>query len=145
MAQGVRFDLGTHSDIEEIAFRFDGNVSAIARHYGVKRNTVYEYFKRHPEGKLIIDRVREYTDDDFLDMAEFVYKYHLTNYKTNPGLALRAAEKVIDKKGHKRGWCSNTEVQAQGNDKLLNTLIDGIKQQSNDIKQETDPSVQRSE
>lgn len=92
------------SDIKEIAIKYNGNVNAIARHYNINHDTIYQYFKRDPQGKKIIDDVRKYNTDLDIDLAEYVNRFNMQNYKNNAGLAQRAAEKVIDKKGHLRGW-----------------------------------------
>ena len=84
--------------------RFNGNITQLAAHYNVSRETVYQYIKRDPDGKQILEQVRGFNNEHFLDLSEHVIQYNLLNYKNNPGLAQRAAEKVIDKKGHLRGW-----------------------------------------
>lgn len=86
------------------AIKLNGNISALAEHYKVSRETLYQYFKRDPKGKEIIDQVRGVNEETILDAAEHVLRYNLLNYKSNAGLAQRAAEKVIDRKGHLRGW-----------------------------------------
>lgn len=91
------------SDIKSIAFKYNGNIAAISKHYKVSRETVYQYLKRN-DAKSIIDEVRRFNDEYQLDLAEFIFMHNMSNYQNNPGLAQRAAEKVIDKKGHKRGW-----------------------------------------
>lgn len=98
------------SEIRSIAIEKRGNVQAIARHYNINQDTIYEYFKRDPEGKKIIDDVRSLNTETELDLAEFVLSYNMSNYKTNAGLAQRAAEKVIDKKGHLRGWNEKSQL-----------------------------------
>lgn len=86
------------------AIKFHGNITQLAEHFKVNRDTVYQYLKRNPEGKEIIDKVRGYNTEVDLDLAEHVIRYNLANFKNNPGLAQRASEKVIDKKGYMRGW-----------------------------------------
>jgi hypothetical protein len=93
-----------NDDILAIATKTNGNISQIADHFKVSRETVYQYLKRNPEGKAIIDRVRGLNTETELDLAEHVIRYNMANYKSNGGLAQRAAEKVIDKKGYIRGW-----------------------------------------
>ena len=91
-------------DILAVATKYHGNIAQIAKHYGVARETVYQFLKRNPKGKEIIETVREYTTHTLLDCAESVILYNLNRVEHNPGLAQRAAEKVIDGKGHHRGW-----------------------------------------
>ncbi len=95
------------TEMRLVAIKYNGNVQAIARHYNINQDTIYKYFKRDPEGKKIIDDVRGLNTVTELDLAEHVMRFNMTNYKLNPGLAQRAAEKVIDKKGHSRGWSDN--------------------------------------
>jgi hypothetical protein len=92
------------SDMLNVAIEKHGNIAQIAKHYNVSRDTVYVYLQRVEKGKEIIDLVRRYNSDADLDSAEFIFRYNMLNYKNNPGLAQRAAEKVIDRKGWMRGW-----------------------------------------
>lgn len=119
MVQGIKFDPSDTSDIKDITTQFNGNVRAIAKHYGVKRQTIYDYFKRQPEGMKIIEECRQHNHEEFLDDAEFVYKYALANYKNNLALAMRAADKVIDKKGHTRNWKEDKDKSKDSNTIIL--------------------------
>lgn len=101
------------SDIERICIKYHGNISAMANYYNVNRDTIYEYMNRRPEGKVIIDKVRRMNNENFLDMAEHVIRYNLTNYQNDSSLAQRAAEKVIDKKGRLRGWHDSVVITDQ--------------------------------
>lgn len=51
--------------IKEAVERYDGNVSAIARAFGVTRNTIYKYCReRYPDlWELIEDKREEWLDD----------------------------------------------------------------------------------
>lgn len=105
------------------AIKYNGNVVAIADAMNVGRTTIYEYFKRNPEGKEIIDLVRGLNDEVLLDAAEHVFRYNVLNYKSSPGLAQRAAEKVIDKKGYMRGWKTQDDsIQKSPNDKEFDAV-----------------------
>lgn len=140
MVQGVKFNPSDSSDVRSIAKRYNGNVQAIARYYNVHKETIYDYFKRHPEGMKIIQECREVNHDEFLDEAEFVYKYAIANYKNNLGFAMRAADKIIDKKGHSRGW-TDKELDAQATQESMDKFIDMMdrleKRQSSLNKAET--------
>ena len=114
MVKGVEFPYDT-CDMLAVATKYHGNIAAIAEHYKVSRDCIYRYLNKDPQGKKIIEHVRGYNTETQLDIAEHVLHYHLTNYKTNPGLAQRAAEKVIDYKGHTRGWVAKNK-----DDKMLN-------------------------
>jgi hypothetical protein len=96
-----------YSDMTAAAIKFNGNITALAEHFKVSRETMHQYMKRDPKGKEIIDQVRCYNNETMLDCAEHVIRYNLMNYKNNAGLAQRASEKVIDRLGHLRGWSSD--------------------------------------
>ena len=115
-----------NSDMMVIAVKYNGNISKISEHYNVCRDTIYEYNKRNPEGKQIIETVRGINTETDLDQAEYVLRYNMANVKTNPGLAQRAAEKVIDRKGHLRDW-NNVGNAAPPNDGSLTELLACIK------------------
>ena len=93
------------SDMLNVAINCHGKISDIAREFKVTRETIYQYINRDPVGKSIIQLVRGYNSDFDLDLAENVIRMNMLNYEDNRGLAQRAAEKVLDKKGHSRGWC----------------------------------------
>lgn len=92
------------ADFHIVAIKYNGNVKAIAEHFNVSRETIFQYFHRDPEGKKIIDLVRKYNTESDLDLAEYAVRYNLMNLKSNSALAQRAAELVIEKKGKSRGW-----------------------------------------
>lgn len=92
------------TDFEEVVVKYHGNITLVAKHYNVFRSTVYDYFKRDPNAKKIVDKVRGFSDQYQIDWAEKVIMDNMLNWQNNPALAQRAAEKVIDKKGHLRGW-----------------------------------------
>lgn len=91
-------------ELLSVAIKHSGNLTLIAKHFGVSRETVYQYTRRDPDGKKILSEVRGFSSEHFLDLSEHVLQFNLLNYQNNPGLAQRAAEKVLDKKGHLRGW-----------------------------------------
>lgn len=106
------------SEFKEIAIKYNGNIQALARHFNINQDTVYQYFNRDPIGKKIIDDVRKLNTETEIDSAEHVIRYHMSNYKTNGALSLRAAEKVIDKKGHARGWKDRLEEVEKVSDEI---------------------------
>lgn len=97
------------TDFIAIAFKYNGNASAIARHYNIAHDTIYQYMDRDPVGKGIIQTVRGWNTVYDMDLAEAVNRYNMQNFKSNPNLAQKAAEKTIDKKGHTRGWGVSSE------------------------------------
>ena len=127
--------------IKSLAVKCNGNISQMAKDLNVERSTIYEYIKRDPHGKKVMDEARGLNTENDLDLAEHVIRYNLTNYKTNPGLAQRAAEKVIDKKGHLRRWADGTNTNPP-NTSDLQGLITGLK---DGIKSKASPKLPRSE
>lgn len=108
------------SDMRHNAIRLHGNVKKLAEHYNVSRDTMYEYFKRNPETRKLVDDLRNYNTESDLDAAEDVIRMALESFKTKPGIALRAAERVLDGKGHSRHW----NVPYQMGNKIDTTHID---------------------
>ena len=125
MAQGVEFNPEASStsaeEFEQIAYKYKGNVTRIAEHFKVKRHTIRDYFKRQPNGIELLNKIRHDNTECELDEAEFIMRYSMANYKNNMGYAFRAAEKVLDKKGHLRGWGSEEKIEL--NEKSLQALL----------------------
>ena len=113
-------------DMMAISVKYNGNIAKISEHFNVSRETIYKYIKRDPEGKEIIESTRGINTETDLDAAEHVIRYNMMNYKNNPGLAQRAAEKVIDRKGHLRDW-NNPTNPLPPNDGSITDLLTWIK------------------
>jgi hypothetical protein len=101
-----------NADMLAVAMSLKGNIVQIAKYFGVSSETIYQYMYRSEQGRLIIETVRDYKAHSYMDLAEHVVFYNMANYKTNPGLAQRSAEKVIDKLGHLRGWKEDEAVSS---------------------------------
>ena len=135
MAQGIEFNPDASStsaeEFEEIVYKYKGNVTRIAEHFKVKRHTIHDYFKRQPNGIELLNKVRYDNTECELDESEHILRYSMANYKNNLGYALRAAEKVIDKKGHLRGWKTKDdekgELSIEAIDKL-DAMLDKLKE-----------------
>ena len=126
MATGLPFTPDIDDVIKAIIAK-KGVVTNVAKHFEVHKETIYDYCYRHPEALEALEKVRKYNKFDYLDMAEHVTMYNMINYETNPGLAQRASEKVLDKLGHLRGWHENKSDDASANskqdsDRLSNAL-----------------------
>jgi len=120
------------SDMLSAAIKYNGNITSLAEHFKVSRETMHQYMKRDPKGKEIIDQVRCYNRETTLDIAEHVIRYNLHNYKNNAHLAQRAAEKVIDRLGYLRGWLSEKmSEQTDENKSLLAAKFEEILSQLN--------------
>lgn len=107
------------NDIKALIYEYHGNIAQISQKLGLARFTVYNYLKSEPDLKKYLDECRSYNNETILDFAEHVFHYNLINYKNNPGLAQRAAEKVVERKGASRGWLGDTSGQNPINDKDL--------------------------
>lgn len=101
------------NDFVAIAQKFNGNLKQISKHFNISRNTIFEYLKRDKEANEIIENVRGHNTIDDVEQAEFVMRYALANYKNNMHYAMRAAEKILDKKGYIRGWGLEPEMTKQ--------------------------------
>ncbi len=98
------------SDVKKFVYIYHGNIAAIAREMNVSRETMYQYMKRNPRAAELIHSVRDFNTETDLDLAEYVIRHNLIHHKDNPALAVRCAEKVIDKKGKSRGWSDDTII-----------------------------------
>lgn len=116
------------SDFEDAIYRYHGNITAIAKQFGVKRETVHHYFKRNPEANQMLKEARDFTTEIQLDDFEYVNRYAMSQYKTQLGYALRASEKIVDKKGHLRGYGKPEETGQIQNIRVRanNDLASGI-------------------
>ena len=122
------------SEIFDVAMKYNGNIQAVARHFNIASSTMYEYFDRDPEGRKVVDKVRKMNTELELDSAEHVVRYHMSNYKTNGALSLRAAEKVIDKKGYSRGWRDRIE-EVENVSEDLKSKYDSLMKQLTEIRE----------
>jgi len=98
------------SDVKKFVYIYHGNIAAIAREMNVSRETMYQYLKKNPEAAELIQSVRGFNTETDLALAEYVIRHTLINHKDNPALAVRCAEKVVDKKGKSRGWSDDTTI-----------------------------------
>lgn len=119
------------SDIRTVAIAKHGNVAQMAKHFNVARDTMYQYLNRNEEGMKIIEEVRGYNTFSDLDMAEFVIRASMSQFETRPLIALRAAEKVLDKKGWMRGWLSDKGIETDENKEILTQKFEEILAQLN--------------
>ena len=99
------------SDFLDTSLKYNGNICAIARHYNISTETIYQYYHRDPIGKEIINIVRTLNTSTDVDLAEHVNRYNLGNYKTDPHLAQKAAEYTLTKKGLSRGWTLDKQIE----------------------------------
>lgn len=133
-------------DMLSKAIEFNGNISSLAQYYKVCRETMYQYLKRDPQGKAIIQQVRGYNTEFDLDLAEKVVRKNMENYEQNPGLAQRAAEKIIDRKGHLRGYVMEAQVIITDEQKAVHddtmSLLDHLqsKNQSSQCESQSPPN-----
>lgn len=51
-------------DLADAIHKYNGNISAIARAFGVTRSAIYDYLEKRPELKQIVDEERETILDD---------------------------------------------------------------------------------
>ena len=120
----------TDKSFKDVCFKCYGNITDIAHEFNVSRETIYQYLNREPKAKEILDNVRHHNDCVFLDYAEKVMLSNMMNYKNNPGLAQRSAEKVIDKKGFMRGWGDSINSAPPGDAQLHTFFQDAHKKEN---------------
>lgn len=92
------------SDVIAVIYELKGNMTQISKKFDVRKETMYNVLYANPEALKALEDVRTYKKHDFIDLAEHVTFYNMTRYEESPGLAQRAADKVLDKIGHLRGW-----------------------------------------
>lgn len=52
------------NDLVDAIRKYNGNISAIARSFGVTRSAIYDYLEKRPELKLLVEEERETILDD---------------------------------------------------------------------------------
>lgn len=119
--EGYRHFKPDPTDFKIQMYRLGGNVTAVAQYYNIDRDTVYSYFKRHPEMKdwrefCIIEAV-----EWDIDVAESTIRKCMREIDEDRRAALDAAKFVIDKRGHYRNYTNNIVDQI---DKKLGEKID---------------------
>lgn len=112
MARPVRFNPKL-PDILDIISQNEGNLTLVAKHYGVSRETIYTYINKNRDVKQKIEDIRGFKDETDLDSAESVMRYCMSLVKDNPKIAQDSAKYVLDKKGHKRGWGDGGQTSSQ--------------------------------
>ena len=138
------------SDFMTKAMACHGNIQQLATLYEINKSTMHHLVSKVAEYREIIVTVREYNTDSDLDLAEHVFRYNMMNLKNNAGLAQRAAEKVVDGKGRKRGWNADETSYIPPNDSKLGNEHETIKLKRlldlngidyNDNKSKTEPEL----
>ena len=110
----------------ELCVDRNGCISALARHYSVTRSTIYQYLKKQPEGKKIIDYVRGIAAELYLDKSEYVTEYNMDQYKENPAIAQKAADRVAERFGHLRGYGAPQQNQDYKNQENLDLMHENM-------------------
>lgn len=97
-------------DIKNVIVKENGNIMAVAEHYGVHRQTIYRFIEANPELKPILEDARMNAGKDMLDLAMFVSKYNILNYKNNPSLAQQVATKMIDREDARNAMQQSSNI-----------------------------------
>lgn len=113
------------SDMKAIAIKYNGNIKAIAKELNVHRDTIYEYFKRDPEGEKIIQHVRGYNKFTDADLAEHVIRWNMSNFEKRPGIAQRSAEFFLVHQAKDRGWVKDDDLKSE-DPAVINKAMDLI-------------------
>ena len=125
MAIGVDFEAPDYGEFELLAMSTHGNLKAMASKLSVSPVTLYRHFKKDPELKNILDEVRTYNNVTDVDLAEFVNRYNMSNYKEEPSIAQRAAEFTLGYKGKDRGWVKDDDLKSS-DPAVINKAMDLI-------------------
>lgn len=123
------------ADMQTIAIKYNGNVKAIAKEMNVSRETIYQYFKRDPKGKEIIDHVRGFNTFTDADLAEHVIRWNMSNFDSKPGIAQRSAEFFLVHKAKDRGWVKEDDLKSEDPAVITKAmdLISILQAQSSDL------------
>lgn len=93
-----------------------GNITTIAARLSVTRPTVYNYMRKYPDFKELVDDAR----DSIVDVAESQLMKHVTTGNGD----LRALMFVLETFGKKRGWSKRVEVTGADGDSLFGVSLD---------------------
>lgn len=117
----------TYDKFEEVADKCNGNITNIAKTFGVARGIVYTWLEKNPDFNKAIEIGR----DKILDMAENAFIIHLSGVavKDSDGKVvgwevmpdLSAARYITGTLGRKRGYSNNVDITTNG--KELNGLF----------------------
>lgn len=113
------------SVLKAIAIKYNGNVKAIAKELNVNKDTVYQYFKRDPDGEEIIKHVRGYNKFTDADLAEHVVRWNMSNFEKRPGIAQRSAEFFLVHQAKDRGWVKDDDIKSD-DPAVINKAMDLI-------------------
>ena len=92
------------SDISDTFHAKRGNVSAIALHYGVHRDTVHRYINSNIHVKKLLEEARTFHSEDEKDLAISLNFIIMNDYKNNPHLASKHCIKTLELKCQSRGY-----------------------------------------
>lgn len=120
------------SDVRAVAIKFNGNLTAMAKELKVSRETMYQYLKRDPNGKEIIEHIRGFNTFTDADLAEHVVRFNMMSFEKRPGIAQRSAEFFLIHKAKDRGWVKD-EKDPQQDSQLIDKameLLDHLQSES---------------
>ena len=100
-----------HSDISDSFMENRGNVSLVAKKFGVSRETLHKYIRNNPIVKTTLDESREFHSEDEIDLAVSLNYLAMQQYAVRPGYALQQVRYTLDKKGHSRGYLRDANVE----------------------------------
>ncbi len=118
------------ADISDIFFKKKCHVTDICKALLISRETFYKHLRTNAELKSTFDKVREDLSNEWLDQSEKVIWYVMSLAEARPGLALKAATYITDKRGKSRGWegpASESEHAPK-----LDALFDRLAKQQDD-------------
>ena len=112
----------TYEKFEEVADRCYGNITNIAKTFGVSRGNVYTWLEKNPD----FNRAIEIGRDKILDMAENAFVVHLNGVpiKDKDGKFVgwevmpdkSVAQYIAGTLGRKRGYSNSVDITTNGKD-----------------------------
>ena len=120
-----------------------GVIAKMARSMYISVTTVKRLIRENPEFERALLEIQAAKHDTMVDDAETLLQYFMSNYKENPERAFKAACKVLDGIGKKRGW--GPRVMDDDKEKRLSEdILDMVQHTNNEyhvIIDETFPAV----
>ena len=99
------------NDISDIFHAKRGNVSAIAIHFGVHRDTVHRYINSNQKVKEVLEEARTFHSEDEKDLAVSINFLLMSDYKNNPYLASKHCIKTLELKCQSRGYIRDVSIE----------------------------------
>jgi hypothetical protein len=129
----------TMSEISEALIKNNGQVIKSAHSLGIHHDTLYEYFKKHPEMWELVNDLRKnynrYEKTLKIESSKAVINRLLQKVDTHPSIALRAAMYNLDNLGQEEGYGKKNDSTENENIDILR-IKTIIEKENNIIREE---------